>query len=104
MIYDCRPRPVRGSHRFTGPVKVLDAATGEHVPNCFYLDTQTHQIGRFVTDNLDRPMVAADGKSRLERWETRPWVAVTMDGKTVVAKSGGAGEQAATGDDPAATR
>lgn len=108
MIYDCRrdgrdPR----AESFPCNVRVLDPATGERIPNVFFLDTSPAQVGRFVTDADGNPMAGgrrkvlrADGRGgkrldfeydRLEVWEYRPWVAVAVAGGGVVAKSGGVG-------------
>lgn len=112
MIYDCRKdgRDPRARY-FPCPVRVLCAATGDRIPNVFFLNTAPvgggPTLGRFVTDALGQPLVSPqrkrrrvpDGRGgtkleiyydRLEVWERRPWVAVALEGGRVVAKSEGA--------------
>jgi hypothetical protein len=110
MTYDCRKTgQVPGAARFPGPVKIIDPATGERIPNVFFLDTSPAQVGRFITDAAGQPMVDAKSRrvisevnsdtgrpvrrivfDRLELWEHRPWAALAPDGG-VVARSEGVG-------------
>lgn len=108
-VYDCRREGAEpGSLRFSCNVRVLDARTGERIPNVFYLRTSPPLVGRFVTGPDGEPMVnparlkrrVPDGRGgtrleiyydRLEVWEPgRRWVAVAVAGGGAVARSEGA--------------
>ena len=109
MRYDCR-RDGRDplARSFPCAVRVIDPATGQRIPNVFFLDTAPEgggpALGRFVTDASGVPLVSPhrkrrmvdDGRGgkkleiyydRLETWERRPWVAVALDGGQVIAES-----------------
>jgi hypothetical protein len=110
--YDCRKGDRDPAARaFPCAVRIVDAVTGERIPNVFYADTAPEgggpSLGRFLTGPGGEPMVspvrkkrwADDGRGgkrvevyydRLEVWERRPWVAVALDTGTAVAKSEGA--------------
>ncbi|AMV24597.1 hypothetical protein VT84_09390 [Gemmata sp. SH-PL17] len=108
-IYDCRKdgRDPRARY-FPCPVRVINPADGERIPNVFFLDTERCQIARFIVDAKGEPLVSPQRKKRmvddgrggmkleiyydrLETWERRPFIALRLnpDGTTgeVVAKS-----------------
>lgn len=104
-VYDCRKDGREpGSISFPCNVRIVDPATGERIPNVFYLATDPPQVGRFVVGPDGEPMADAKKRTkrfveengrrrliieygRLEVWERRPWVATAMSGGGVVAKS-----------------
>jgi len=108
MRYDVRKvgrDPTAGY--FPCAVKIVDPATGDRIPNVFFLDTAAvgaPSLGRFVTGPGGEPLVSPVRKKRtvdngrggtkleiyydrLEVWERRPWVAVALGTGAVVAKS-----------------
>lgn len=104
-VYDCRKDGREpGAKSFPCNVKILDACTGERIPNVFYLATDPPQVGRFVVGPDGAPLTDASKKTkrvveengrrrvvfdyaRLERWERRPWVAVAVDNGQMIDRS-----------------
>lgn len=109
MRYDCRKenRDPFASY-FPCQVKIIDPATGERIANVFFLDTNPEganpALGRFLLAPDGMPLVAPERKKRwvddgrggqkleiyydrLERWERRPWVAVSLATGEMIAKS-----------------
>lgn len=107
-VYDCRRDNRDPSARsFPCNVRFVDPSTGDRIPNVFFAQTSPPRIGRFVTGVDGEPLVDSasrrkvsytgdDGRERcrieydrLEVWERRPWVAVSVDGGGVIEKSEG---------------
>lgn len=63
MRYDCRKEdrdPLARS--FPCPVRILCAATGERIPNVFFLDTSPARVGRFVAGPDGEPLARHTGR------------------------------------------
>lgn len=119
--YDARPVPNRepGAKQFPVPVRIVDPATGQRIPNVFYCRTNPPQIGRFLVDADGQPLAKTTGRkiggkrmdlrtargeliardkvvsgkmAEYERWdvyEARAWVAVSLVTGETIARSEG---------------
>lgn len=121
--YDARPpgnfAREAGSLSFPCPVRIVDPATGQRIPNVFYARTSPPRIGRFMVGHNGEPLARPTGRKvggkkmdlrtvtgeliardktvsgkmveyeRYDVFEDRAWVAVSLVTGETIARSEG---------------